>query len=142
MRGQNSLDWKVLYTIEKLLRHRCLNWTHIIHLNTYNANYDQKKGLTLWHSTTKSQESLELRACMWRATYCWKALNESYNFALDLTLIKVLHNKLWASKMARVPILRILELSTWKSWEKWHLGVAPMTNCKKYYKGGRFWLSF
>jgi hypothetical protein len=33
-RGQNSLDWKILYTIEKILEHKCLKWAHVTHLST------------------------------------------------------------------------------------------------------------
>jgi hypothetical protein len=40
--------------------------------------------------------------------YRWKALDEGYNFALNLILIEGLHTKLWAPKVARVPILGIL----------------------------------
>jgi len=31
-------------------------------------------------------------------------------------------------------------LLTWESWEKWHLGVAPMASHREYYKeeGGGF----
>jgi hypothetical protein len=34
----------------------------------------------------------------------------------------------------------ILGLSTWESWEKWHLGAALVASHKKYYKkeGGDF----
>jgi hypothetical protein len=39
------------------------------------------------------------------------------------------------SKVAGVPIASIVRLSTWKSWEKLHLGVAPMVNKKEYYEG-------
>jgi hypothetical protein len=42
-------------------------------------------------------------ACKWHVTYRWKALNESYNFALDLISIGGLHRKLCAPKVARVP---------------------------------------
>jgi len=49
--------------------------------------------------------------CWWRGTYCWEALDEGYNFASDLTSIGGLHTKLWASKVARDPILGILGLS-------------------------------
>jgi hypothetical protein len=42
LRGQNSLDWIIPYTIGKLLRHRCLKCVHIIHLNTYNTSYGWK----------------------------------------------------------------------------------------------------
>jgi hypothetical protein len=37
--GQNSLDWQLLYTIENLLKLKCLKWGCIIHLNTYNTSY-------------------------------------------------------------------------------------------------------
>jgi hypothetical protein len=30
----------------------------------------------------------DLFMCRWRATYCWKALNETYNFVLDLISIE------------------------------------------------------
>jgi hypothetical protein len=43
-RGQNSLDWKIPYIIEKLLKHRCLKWAYMTHLNTWNTSYGQKKG--------------------------------------------------------------------------------------------------
>jgi len=44
LKGQSSLDWKLPYTIENFLRCRCLKWAHMIHLNTYNTSYGQKKG--------------------------------------------------------------------------------------------------
>jgi len=37
-----------------------------------------------------------------RATYRWKGLDESYNFALDRTSIRGLFTKLWGSKVAGV----------------------------------------
>ncbi len=39
-----------------------------------------------------------------RATYRWKALDESYNFALDRTSIRGLLEKLWGSKVVGVPV--------------------------------------
>jgi hypothetical protein len=42
-RGQNSLNWKVLYTIGKLLRRRCLKWACMTHLSIYNTIYDRNK---------------------------------------------------------------------------------------------------
>jgi hypothetical protein len=33
-RGQNSLDWKIPYTIGNLLKRRCLKWAHMTHLGT------------------------------------------------------------------------------------------------------------
>jgi hypothetical protein len=58
--------------------------------------------------------------------YHWKAINEGYNFALDLTSIEGLHTMLWASKVARIPILGISRLPLWSPETKWHLGVGPM----------------
>jgi hypothetical protein len=58
---------------------------------------------------------LEICACRWHATYRLNDLNERYNFVLDLTSIECLHKKLWAFKVAGVPILGISRLSTWES---------------------------
>jgi hypothetical protein len=88
----------------------------MIHLNVYNISYGQKKGrkskCQFDSSPLKVRNRLELCACKACATYCWKDLDKGYNFALDLVSIKGLHKKLWASKMAGVPILEILGLST------------------------------
>jgi hypothetical protein len=43
-------------------------------------------------------------------TYRWKDLDEGYNFALDLILIKGLHAKLWALKVVKVLVVRISRL--------------------------------
>jgi hypothetical protein len=74
--------------------------------------------LRIWLLTTKSQESpWFIFSCMWRVTHCWKAFDEGNNFDFDLTSIKGLHTKLWASKIARVPIL-IIQFPKWEFiWE-------------------------
>ncbi len=64
-----------------------------------------------------------------------KSLDEGYNFTLNLTSIKGLHTKLWASKIVGVLISKILGLPTWESWTKWHLGASPMVKHREYYKG-------
>ncbi len=38
-RGQNPLDWKVLYIIRKLLNNRCLKWACVTHLDIWNTSY-------------------------------------------------------------------------------------------------------
>jgi len=43
----------------------------------------------------------------WPATYCWKDLDEGYNFALNLISIEGMHTKLWAPKVAGVLIMGI-----------------------------------
>jgi hypothetical protein len=59
-------------------------------------------------------------------TYCSKALDEGYNFALDLTSIKGLHTKLWAPK---------LKESQFREFWDSNLGVGPVAKHKEYYKG-------
>jgi hypothetical protein len=44
LKGQNSLDWKNIYTIKKSLKFRCLKWAHMIHLCAYNTCYGKKEG--------------------------------------------------------------------------------------------------
>jgi hypothetical protein len=73
----------------------------------------------------KVSNRFDLIACRWCATYRWNFFNEGYNFVLNLTSIKGLHKELWASKVARVPILGISGLPTWESWDKMTFGCSP-----------------
>jgi hypothetical protein len=70
----------------------------------------------------------------------WKAINENHNFSLDLTLIRGLHTKLWASKVVGVLILRISGLLLGSRGTKWHLNARLMAKHREYYKeeGGGF----
>jgi hypothetical protein len=43
-RGQNSLDERVSYTIENLLKHKCLKWVHMTHFSTYKHELWPKAG--------------------------------------------------------------------------------------------------
>jgi hypothetical protein len=83
--------------------------------------------LSMWLRTIKSQE-LPWFLCVQVLCYiCWKAFDEGYNFALNLTL--------WASKVAGVPILGISKLPLGSPRTKWHLSVGPVARHKVYYKG-------
>jgi hypothetical protein len=73
--------------------------------------------------------------CMWLTTYCWKALDEGYNFALDLIMIRGLHRKLCALKVAGVPTVGISGLPLGSPGTKSHLDVALVESCRVYYKG-------
>ncbi len=68
-------------------------------------------------------------------TYRWKALNEGYNFVLNLISIGGLHTKLWAPKVTRVPSLGISGLPFGSPGTKCHLDVGLMERHKVYYKG-------
>jgi hypothetical protein len=70
-----------------------------------------------------------------QATNFWKALNEGYNFALDLISIKGLHTKLWALKVTRVPTLGISRLPLGSPKTKCHLDVGHVARHRVYYKG-------
>jgi hypothetical protein len=103
------------------------------HLDTSNTSYGQKKGWESW--PLKVGNHPDFLMCRWCATYLWKALDEDYNFALDLIWIKGLNAKLWAPKIAGIPTLGISRLSFGSPKTKWHLSVGPVARHKIYYKG-------
>ncbi len=138
-KGQNPLDLEVPYIIGKFLERRCLKWVCMTHLDIWNASYGQKKGgRSNWHFDSwplKVGNRPNFLACRWLATYCWKALDEGYNFALDLMSIESLHTKLWDPKVAGVAMLPISGLSFGSPGTKCHLDVCLMERHKVYYKG-------
>jgi hypothetical protein len=73
--------------------------------------------------------------CRWHAAYHWKALDEIYNFVLDIILIEGLQRKLWALKVEGVPSLRISGLPLVSPGTKCHLDVAFVERHRVYYKG-------
>ncbi len=97
----------VLDIIEKLLKRKCLKWVRIVHLDIWNRSYGQKKGRESNCQFNSQPEKVEnkpnLLSCRGCATYRWKALDKSYNFALDRIAIRGLLVKLWGSKVAGVP---------------------------------------
>jgi len=138
-KGQNPMDWRVIYTIRKLLKPRCLKWACMTHLNMWNTRYDQKKG---WESNwqfdfrpLKARNRPDFLACRWCETYCWKTLEEGYNFASDLISIGGLDTKLWGPKVAGVPTLAISGFPFGSPKTKCHLDVGLMERYKIYYKG-------
>jgi hypothetical protein len=111
LRGQISMACGALYINGKPLKLRCLKWARIAHLDIWNTSYDQKKGRESNSRESASFDSRPLKvgnrpeilSCRRRATYRWKALDESYNFASDRTSIQGLLAKLWGFKVAGVP---------------------------------------
>jgi hypothetical protein len=128
-----------LYINGKLLKHRCLKWALIAHLDIWNTSYDQKKGRESNSRESASFDSRPLKVgnrpeilgFRRRATYPWKALDESYNFASDRTSIRGLLAKLWGFKVPRVP----KGGSSGLPGEKNHLDVGPVESHRVYYKG-------
>jgi hypothetical protein len=74
-------------------------------------------------------------AFRWHATYCWKALDKGFNFALDLLSIRRLHIKLWTPKVAGVPVVGISKLPLGSLGTKCHLDMGLMERHKVHYKG-------
>jgi hypothetical protein len=132
------MDWKVFYTIGKLLIRRCLKWDCMTHLDIWNTSYGQKKGQeSNWQfdfRPLKVRNWPNFLACRWREKYFWKALNKGYNFSLDLISIRGLQTKLWA-KVAGVPTLAISRLPFGSLETKCHLDVGLVESHKVYYKG-------
>jgi len=97
-RGQNSMAYGVLYINGKILKRRCLKWARIAHSDIWNTSYGQKKGresnCQFDLRPQKVENRFDLLRCRGRATYRWKALDESYNFALDCNSIGGLIAKL------------------------------------------------
>jgi hypothetical protein len=75
------------------------------------------------------------RACDILLTYCWKTLDESYNFASDRISIGGLVAKLLRPKVAGVPTWAISGLPPGSPGRKNHLDVGSAANHKVYYKG-------
>jgi hypothetical protein len=131
LRGQISMACGALYINGKILKRRCLKWALIAHLDIWNTSYDQKKGQESNSREFASFDSQPLKVgnrpeilgCRQHATYRWKALDESYNFASDCTSIRGLLAKLWGFKVPGVP------------GEKSHLDVGPVESHRVYYKG-------
>jgi hypothetical protein len=72
-KSQNSLPWRVLYTIRKILKCRCLKWARIAHLDIWNTSYGQKKGQeSNWQFDSrplKVKNRPDSLACRQHATY-------------------------------------------------------------------------
>jgi hypothetical protein len=129
----------ILYIIRKFLERRCLKWARIIHLDIWDTSYGQKKG---WESNCQFDSWPEkfknwpnLLGCKQCATYHWKALDESYNSALDRTLIRGRLAKLWGAKVTGIFVGAISRLPFGSLGEKSHLNVSSVASHIVYYKG-------
>jgi hypothetical protein len=90
-KGQNTLPWGSFYIIGKLSKRKCWKWACMSHLKICSTSYGKKKGRkSNWQFDSwplKVGNRPNPKACRWSVTHRWKALNESYKFALDLTPI-------------------------------------------------------
>jgi hypothetical protein len=128
-RGQNSMACGIFYIFGKILERRCLKWARIFHLDIWNTSYGQKKGReSNWQFDSwpeKVRNRSDLLGCRQRATYCWNAFDENYNFVSDHTLIRGLLAKLWGSKVARDPALDVGSVASHRVYYKGEGGGFP-----------------
>jgi hypothetical protein len=105
-KGQNTLHWNVFYIVEKVLKCKCPKWPRMSHLDICSIGYGQKKGRkSNWQFDSrplKVRNRLNPGVCRWNATHRWKALKESYKFALNLVPIGGWSKKLRMPKVPRV----------------------------------------
>ncbi len=87
-KGQNTLHWGVLYTIEKILKCRCPKWPCMSHLDICSPSYEQKRGQeSNWQFDSrplKVGNRPKSDVCRRSATWRWKILNERYKISSDL----------------------------------------------------------
>jgi len=105
-RSQNTSHRSVAYTVEKVLKCRCPKWPRMSHLDICSSSYGQKKG----RESNWQFDSRPLKIKNWpdsdvsrrSATWRWKALENSYNIALNLIPIGGVSRKLWIPKVPGV----------------------------------------
>jgi len=121
------------------LKCTCPKWLRMSHLDIYSTSYGRKKGpgvkLAVWLPTTKSWESTWSGVCKWSVTHRWKALKESYKFALDLVPIGGRIEKLWTPKVLGVQTGTILGLHFGSLGKKCHSDASVTERRKVYYMG-------
>jgi hypothetical protein len=91
--------------------------------------------LAIWLPNTKVGNRLDSGASRWSATHCWKALDNSYNFGLDLVSIRVRGEELWASKVSGVQTELVSGLHFGSPGKKSHLDASAAERCREYYMG-------
>jgi hypothetical protein len=132
--GQNTLHWGVLCIIGKLSKCRCQKWARMSHLDNCSTSYDKKKGReSNWQFDSqplKVGNQSDPSVCKWNATHRWKALDESYKFALNLIAIASLNKELWPRKVARVQTATISGLFLGSPGIKSHSDVGAVEGHK------------
>jgi len=129
----------VIYIIGKFLESRCLKWALIAHLDIWNVSYGQKKGQESNCQFDSRPLKVRIRPLpdVWfkNATWHWKALDKSYNFALDLVLIGLYSREIWAPKVPGLQPGVVSRLQLGSPGKKSHLDVGSVASHKEYYKG-------
>jgi hypothetical protein len=138
-RCQNTSHWGVLYIIGKLLKCRCRKWACMSHLDICSISYGKKKGReSNWQFDSrplKVRNRPDPDACRWSAAHCWKVVDESYKFALNLIPIGGLGKEVCRRKVAGVQTGTISGLPLGSPGTKNHLDVGAVERRREYYMG-------
>jgi hypothetical protein len=109
------------------------------HLDICSTSYGKKKGQeSNWQFDSRSLEVGNRHnpgVCRWSATHRWKALKESYKFAVDLIPIGGLSKELCPRKVVGVKTGTISGLLLGSPGTKSHSDVGAVERCKEYYMG-------
>jgi hypothetical protein len=139
LRGQISSHWCVLYVIEKISKCRFPKWPRMNHLDICSPSYGQKKGReSNWHFDSRPLKvgnrplpDIRFKSVTWR----WKALKESYNFALDLVAIGFRSREIWTLKVSGFQPETISGLQLGSPGKKNHLDVVSTVKRREYFMG-------
>jgi hypothetical protein len=109
------------------------------HLDIYNTSYGRKNGReSNWQFDSrplKVGNRPDPGVCRWSATHHWKALKESYKFALDLVLVGNRSKKLWTPKISGVQTRIVSGLHFGSPEKKCHSDASAVEKRKGYYMG-------
>jgi hypothetical protein len=145
-KAQNTLHWRVLGVIEKVLKRRYRKWPRIGHLDICSPSYAQKKGReSNWQFDSRPLNvgnrplpDLRIESTIRR----WKDLDEGYKFGSDLVIIRPGSRELWAPKVPglhpgqfRDNFGTISGLQLGSPGKKSHLDVVSMGRRREYYMG-------
>ncbi len=137
------MHWNIFYIIGKLSKCRCQKWACMSHLDICSTSYDKKKSpksnwqFDSWLLKIGNRPDPSVRK--WSVIHHWKAFDEGYNFASDFVMVKGLHMKLCALKIARLLIVKISGLPLGSLGTK-PFGCGPRGKLQSLLYGGRSWL--
>jgi hypothetical protein len=139
-RGQNPLNWGVIYVIKKILEHGCLKWARITHLGYLKHKLWPKEGLgvklPIWLSTTKSWESPQFPYMQVACHIPWESSQQGLQLCLNLTNPKLHLNRRSAHKVMGLQSRRNFNFGNFgtpklESWNKMTFGCWSCVQAQK-----------
>jgi hypothetical protein len=133
-RGQNTLHWGVLYTIEKVLKCKCPKWPCMSHLDICKTIYGWMKGReSNWQFDSrplKVENRLNPGVCRWSATSLessWQELQLWFKPCPNPSLGREVMN----TQSPGSPNRDSFGTPLWESWEKEPFGCSLRTKLQR-----------